>query len=97
VNCQDPAGRRYSSQLLLLVQRIILWFTSSKSMTLLVRRTLTPDTPLLWVLRDTLGMTGTKLECGIGACGARTAHVEGVATRVYIRCMNRSARLLPKP
>src|SRR6201986_1765980 len=40
-----------------------------------------PDTPLLWVLRDTLGLTGTKFGCGIGACGACTVHVDGVATR----------------
>ena len=35
-----------------------------------------PDTPLLWVLRDTLGMTGTKYGCGIAQCGACTVHVE---------------------
>ena len=40
-----------------------------------------PDTPLLWVLRDTLGMTGTKYGCGIAQCGACTVHVNGVATR----------------
>jgi isoquinoline 1-oxidoreductase alpha subunit len=40
-----------------------------------------PDTPLLWVLRDTLGMAGTKYGCGIAACGACTVHVDGVATR----------------
>ncbi len=36
-----------------------------------------PDTPLLWVLRDTLGLTGTKYGCGAGFCGACTVHVEG--------------------
>jgi len=40
-----------------------------------------PDTPLLWVLRDTLGYTGTKYGCGMSQCGACTVHVEGVATR----------------
>lgn len=36
-----------------------------------------PDTPLLWVLRDTLGLTGTKYSCGQGLCGACTVHVDG--------------------
>ena len=40
-----------------------------------------PDTPLLWVLRDTLGLTGTKFGCGIAACGACTVHVNGRAVR----------------
>jgi isoquinoline 1-oxidoreductase alpha subunit len=40
-----------------------------------------PDTPLLWVLRDYLGLTGTKFGCGIGQCGACTVHVDGGATR----------------
>jgi len=39
------------------------------------------DTPLLWVLRDVLGMTGTKYGCGIGQCGACTVHLAGAATR----------------
>jgi isoquinoline 1-oxidoreductase alpha subunit len=39
------------------------------------------DVPLLWVLRDTLGLTGTKYGCGIGACGACTVHINGAATR----------------
>ncbi len=40
-----------------------------------------PDTPLLWVLRDELGLTGTKYGCGIAACGACTVHVGGEAIR----------------
>jgi isoquinoline 1-oxidoreductase alpha subunit len=40
-----------------------------------------PDTPLLWVLRDTLGMTGTKYGCGIAQCGACTVHIDGAAVR----------------
>ena len=40
-----------------------------------------PDTPLLWVLRDTLGLTGTKYGCGMAQCGACTVHVDGRATR----------------
>jgi isoquinoline 1-oxidoreductase subunit alpha len=40
-----------------------------------------PDTPLLWVIRDSIGMTGTKYGCGIAQCGACTVHINGVATR----------------
>ncbi len=40
-----------------------------------------PETPLLWVLRDTMGLTGTKYGCGISACGACTVHVNGRAVR----------------
>ena len=40
-----------------------------------------PDTPLLWVLRETLGLTGTKFGCGIAACGACTVHLDGRAVR----------------
>jgi isoquinoline 1-oxidoreductase alpha subunit len=40
-----------------------------------------PETPMLWVLRDEIGLTGTKFGCGIAQCGACTIHVDGVATR----------------
>ncbi|MGF6691919.1 isoquinoline 1-oxidoreductase alpha subunit [Metapseudomonas resinovorans] len=40
-----------------------------------------PDTPLLWVLRDVLGMTGTKFGCGMALCGACTVHMNGAAVR----------------
>jgi aerobic-type carbon monoxide dehydrogenase small subunit (CoxS/CutS family) len=40
-----------------------------------------PNTPLLWVLRDTLGLTGTKYGCGMGLCGACTVHLDGQAVR----------------
>ncbi len=40
-----------------------------------------PDTPLLWVIRDHLGLTGTKFGCGAGLCGACTVHVDGRAVR----------------
>jgi isoquinoline 1-oxidoreductase alpha subunit len=40
-----------------------------------------PSTPLLWVLRDVLGLTGTKYGCGIGQCGACTVHVDDIAVR----------------
>ena len=40
-----------------------------------------PETPLLWVLRDTIGLTGTKYGCGMGLCGACTVHVDGEAVR----------------
>ncbi|EAQ27035.1 (2Fe-2S)-binding protein [Roseovarius sp. 217] len=42
---------------------------------------LEPDMPLLWALRDVLGITGPKYGCGIGQCGACTVHIDGVATR----------------
>ena len=40
-----------------------------------------PDTPLLWILRDNLGLTGTKYGCGMGICGACTVHVDGAEAR----------------
>jgi isoquinoline 1-oxidoreductase alpha subunit len=40
-----------------------------------------PDTPLLWVIRDTIGLTGTKYGCGIAQCGACTVHIDGQAVR----------------
>ncbi len=40
-----------------------------------------PETPLLWAIRDTLDLTGTKYGCGIGQCGACTVHVNGQAIR----------------
>jgi len=43
-----------------------------------------PATPLLWVLRDTLGLTGTKYGCGISLCGACTVHVDGEAIRACV-------------
>ena len=43
------------------------------------------DTPLLWVLREQLGLTGTKFGCGIAQCGACTVHIDGVATRSCTR------------
>ena len=39
------------------------------------------DTPLLWAIRENVGLTGTKYGCGIGQCGACTVHIDGVATR----------------
>ncbi len=44
-----------------------------------------PDTPLLWALREQLGLTGTKYGCGIAACGACTVHLDGVPTRSCVR------------
>ncbi len=40
-----------------------------------------PDTPLLWVIRDSIGLTGTKFGCGISQCGACTLHIDGIAVR----------------
>ena len=47
-----------------------------------------PETPLLWVLRDTLALTGTKYSCGIGECGACTVLLDGQATRSCIRSVS---------
>ena len=44
-----------------------------------------PDTPLLWVLREQLGLTGTKYGCGIAQCGACTVHIDGVSVRSCVR------------
>src|SRR5258707_10116617 len=49
------------------------------------------DTPLLWVIRDELGMTGTKYGCGIAQCGACTVHVDGVATRSCVTPLSLAA------
>ena len=46
-----------------------------------------PDTPLLWVLRDTLGLTGTKFGCGVSACGACTVHVNGAPSARAAACV----------
>ncbi len=43
-----------------------------------------PDTPLLWVIRDTVGLKGTKFGCGVGLCGACTVHIDGRAVRSCI-------------
>jgi isoquinoline 1-oxidoreductase alpha subunit len=43
-----------------------------------------PDMPVLWVVRERLGLTGTKFGCGVAACGACTMHVDGVATRTCV-------------
>jgi isoquinoline 1-oxidoreductase alpha subunit len=46
------------------------------------------DTPLLWVLRDVVGMTGTKFGCGVGLCGACTVHIDGSPTRSCITAIS---------
>jgi isoquinoline 1-oxidoreductase alpha subunit len=50
-----------------------------------------PDTPLLWVVRDTLELTGTKFGCGAGICGACTVHLDGDATRSCITTVSAAA------
>ncbi|HET8823630.1 MAG TPA: (2Fe-2S)-binding protein [Terriglobales bacterium] len=50
-----------------------------------------PDTPLLWVLRDTLSLTGTKFGCGAGLCGACTIHMDGKPTRSCITPVSAAA------
>src|SRR5438876_2435297 len=52
-----------------------------------------PEMPLLWVLRDTLGMTGTKFGCGMALCGACTVHVNGNAVR---SCLTQAATVAGK-
>src|SRR5262250_2348616 len=52
-----------------------------------------PDTPLLWVLRDTLGLTGTKFGCGMALCGACTVHLDGNAIR---SCVTRVSEVAGK-
>jgi isoquinoline 1-oxidoreductase alpha subunit len=50
-----------------------------------------PDTPLLWVLRETLGLTGTKFGCGMALCGACTVHLDGEAVRSCVTPVTRAA------
>ena len=50
-----------------------------------------PDTPLLWVLRDTLQLTGTKYGCGAGLCGACTVHIEGASARSCTTSVSQAA------
>src|SRR5438445_6973139 len=50
-----------------------------------------PDTPLLWVLRETLGLTGTKFGCGMAQCGACTVHLDGEAIRSCVTPVSRAA------
>jgi isoquinoline 1-oxidoreductase alpha subunit len=50
-----------------------------------------PDTPLLWVLRETLGLTGTKFGCGMALCGACTVHLDGDAVRSCVTPVSRAA------
>jgi isoquinoline 1-oxidoreductase subunit alpha len=49
------------------------------------------DTPLLWVLRDVLGLTGTKFGCGMALCGACTVHLDGEAVRACVTPLSRAA------
>jgi isoquinoline 1-oxidoreductase alpha subunit len=52
---------------------------------------LPPDTPLLWVLRDELGLTGTKFGCGMALCGACTVHLDGQAVRSCLTPISKAA------
>ena len=49
---------------------------------------ITPDTPLLWVLRDHLGLTGTKYGCGVSECGACTIHIDGEAVQSCVTALS---------
>lgn len=55
------------------------------------RLTADPATPLLWVIRDTLGLTGTKFGCGMGLCGACTVHLDGQAIRSCVTPLSAAA------
>ena len=55
------------------------------------------DTPLLWVLRDTLSLTGTKFGCGISMCGACTVHLNGAATRSCVTPIGRVGTASSQP
>jgi isoquinoline 1-oxidoreductase alpha subunit len=70
VTLAGPAGARYASSMLTLI-------VNGKSHPV----ELAPETPLLWALRDTLVLTGTKFGCGIGVCGACTVLLEGAPVR----------------
>jgi isoquinoline 1-oxidoreductase alpha subunit len=50
-----------------------------------------PDTPLLWVIRETVGLTGTKYGCGMALCGACTVHLDGEAVRSCVTPVSRAA------
>src|SRR6266404_6113043 len=50
-----------------------------------------PSTPLLWVIRDSLGLTGTKFGCGMALCGACTVHLDGIAIRSCVAPLSRVA------
>src|SRR5579864_8858322 len=50
-----------------------------------------PETPLLWVVRDNLGLTGTKYGCGVAQCGACTVHIDGQAVRSCVASVGRAA------
>jgi isoquinoline 1-oxidoreductase subunit alpha len=81
----EKAGKRQSGAdtLAHFVRRLLMavqFVLNGKSQTVDV----SPQMPLLWVLRDTLGMTGTKFGCGMALCGACTVHIEGAATRSCI-------------
>ena len=52
-----------------------------------------PDTPLLWVLRDSLELTGTKYGCGVGQCGACTIHLNGVPARACMTPVSTVGRM----
>src|SRR5450432_623899 len=83
---RSPAPRRVSPAPTLLYSKIhtamaaITFHLNGKPQTV----DIAPQMPLLWVLRDTLHLTGTKYGCGIAACGACTVHVDGHPTRACV-------------
>lgn len=67
--------------------RSLLWVTNTKKMKISINKKeysladIDPETPLLWVIRDEVGLKGTKFGCGLAQCGACTVHIDGEAVR----------------
>src|SRR5271157_1242889 len=76
----DPAGRDCNARTERLPSMLIKFFVNGKP----AEFDGPEDVPLLWVVREHLGLTGSKFGCGVGACGACTMHIDGAPTRTCI-------------